>query len=214
MGGALLAALGSACAQAQGASIYTCVDRNGNRLTADRLIADCLDREQRELGPSGIVRRQIGPSLSDQERAAQETQRRQEAEARTRALDERRREHGLIARYPNKAAHDVERAAAIQVLDNVTATAEEHIAELKQQRQALDAEMDSYRKNPEKAPVALRRRIAENAEGMTEQLRFVAGQEQEKQRVHQRFDAELVQLRRLWNAQPTAQGASSAEVAR
>ena len=74
MGGVLLATLGAdwARAQAPGTSggIYTCVDRNGRRLTADRPIAECLDREQRELGPSGIVRRQIGPSLTEQERAA------------------------------------------------------------------------------------------------------------------------------------------------
>jgi len=115
VGGVLLATLGAdwARAQAPGTSggIYTCVDRNGRRLTADRPIAECLDREQRELGPSGIVRRQIGPSLTEQERAAQEAQRRKEAEARARELEERRRERVLTARYPDKATHDVERAA-------------------------------------------------------------------------------------------------------
>ena len=83
VGGVLLATLGADLAWAQAPSpsggIYTCVDRNGRRLTADRPIAECLDREQRELGPSGIVRRQIGPSLTEHERAAQEAQRRKEA---------------------------------------------------------------------------------------------------------------------------------------
>ena len=155
VGGVLLATLGAdlAWVQAPGTSggIYTCVDRNGRRLTADRPIAECLDREQRELGPSGIVRRQIGPSLTEQERAAQEAQRRKEAEARARELEERRRERALTARYPDKAAHDVERAAAIQLVDDVTATAEKRLVELAQQRKTFDVEMEFYKKDPSKA---------------------------------------------------------------
>ena len=205
VGGVLLATLGAdwARAQAPGTSggIYTCVDRNGRRLTADRPIAECLDREQRELGPSGIVRRQIGPSLTEQERAAQEAQRRKEAEARARELEERRRERVLTARYPDKATHDVERAAAIQLVDDVTATAEKRLVELAQQRKAFDVEMEFYKKDPNKAPMSLRRKIAENEESIAEQQRFIAGQDQEKRRVHQRFDVELAQLRRLWDAQ-------------
>ena len=205
VGGVLLATLGAdwAWAQAPGTSggIYTCVDRNGRRLTADRPIAECLDREQRELGPSGIVRRQIGPSLTEQERAAQEAQRRKEAEARARELEERRRERVLTARYPDKATHDVERAAAIQMVDDVTATAEKRLVELAQQRKAFDVEMEFYKKDPSKAPMSLRRKIAENEESIAEQQRFIAGQDQEKRRVHQRFDVELAQLRKLWDAQ-------------
>ena len=205
VGGVLLATLGAdwAWAQAPGTSggIYTCVDRNGRRLTADRPIAECLDREQRELGPSGIVRRQIGPSLTEQERAAQEAQRRKEAEARARELEDRRRERVLTARYPDKATHDVERAAAIQMVDDVTATAEKRLVELAQQRKAFDVEMEFYKKDPSKAPMSLRRKIAENEESIAEQQRFIAGQDQEKRRVHQRFDVELAQLRKLWDAQ-------------
>ncbi len=219
VGGVLLASLGAdgAWAQAPGASggIYTCVDRNGRRLTADRPIAECLDREQRELGPSGTVRRQIGPSLSEQERAAQEVQRRKEAEARARALEERRRERALTARYPDKPTHDVERAAAIQLVDDVTAIAEKRLAELAQQRKAFDVEMEFYKKDPAKAPLSLRRKIAENEESIAEQQRFIAGQDQEKRRVHQRFDVELAQLRKLWEAQriPVSGAASASETA-
>ena len=219
MGGFLLAILGAegAWAQVQGTpgSIYTCVDRHGRRLTADRPIPECLDREQRELGPSGTVRRQIGPSLSEQERAAQEVQRRKEAEARARALEERRRERALTARYPDKPTHDVERAAAIQLVDDVTAIAEKRLAELAQQRKAFDVEMEFYKKDPAKAPLSLRRKIAENEESIAEQQRFIAGQDQEKRRVHQRFDVELAQLRKLWEAQriPVSGAASASETA-
>ncbi len=201
----LLAGAEFAAAQPQGASgsIYTCVDRNGRRLTADRPIPECLDREQRELSPSGTTRRQIGPSLTEIERAAQEAQRRKDEEERARVVEERRRERVLVARYPDKAAHDVERAAAIQVVDDVTATAEKRIVELKAERKKLDVEMEFYKKDPNKAPMTLRRKIGEVDESVAEQQRFIAGQEQEKRRVHARFDAELAQLRKLWDAQRT-----------
>ncbi|HRM94304.1 MAG TPA: DUF4124 domain-containing protein, partial [Alicycliphilus sp.] len=54
---------------------------------------------------------------------------------------------------------------------------------------------------PNKAPMVLRRKIAENEESLAEQQRFLAMQELEKRRIHQRFDAELAQLRQLWAAQ-------------
>ena len=57
---------------AQMRSIYTCIDAKGRRLTADRPIAECLDREQKELSGNGTVRRTHGPSLTPVERAAQE----------------------------------------------------------------------------------------------------------------------------------------------
>ena len=204
MGAVVLATLGTDAAWSQAtsaASIYTCVDRNGRRLTADRPIAECLDREQRELSPSGMTRRQLGPSLTEHVRAALEAQRRKEAEARSRELEERRRERVLTTRYPDKATHDVERFAAIQQLDDVTATAEKRMAELKEQRKALDVEMEFYKRDPARAPMFLRRKIAENEDSIAEQLRFIAGQDQEKRRVHQRFDVELAQLRKLWESQ-------------
>ncbi|RZJ59717.1 MAG: DUF4124 domain-containing protein [Acidovorax sp.] len=219
VGVVMCAMLGSEAARAQQppqgpvGGIYTCVDRNGRKFTADRPIPECLDREQRELSPSGTVRRQIGPSLTENERAAQEVQRRKEAEERARVVEERRRERVLTARYPDKATHDVERSAAIQLVDDVTATAEKRIAELKQQRKGFDTEMEFYKKDPNKAPMTLRRKIAENEETIAEQQRFLAGQDQEKRRVHQRFDTELALLRKLWESQrapvlaPAATGA-------
>nr|WP_175525990.1 DUF4124 domain-containing protein [Paracidovorax konjaci] len=193
----------SAGAQPQSGAggIYTCVDAKGRRLTADRPIAECSDREQRVLSPSGTERARVGPVLTDQERAALEAQRRKDAEERARIADERRRERVLVARYPDQAAHDAERAAAIAQVDDVTAVAEKRVAELRRQRKGLDAEMEFYRRDPAKAPMALRRQIAEQEDAVAEQQRFIAAQEQEKRRVHQRFDAELAVLRQLWAAQ-------------
>ena len=216
VGAAVCAMLGAELARAQpqapAGGIYTCVDRHGRRITADRPIPECLDREQRELGPSGTVRRQIGPSLSENERAEQEAQRRKEAEEQAQVREERRRERVLTTRYPDKATHDIERAAAIQLVDDVTATAEKRVEELKQQRKVFDTEMEFYKRDPNKAPMHLQRQLLENTEEMAEQQRFISGQDQEKRGVHQRFDAELAQLKELWAARVVPPQAATATV--
>jgi len=200
--GGMLALGGAGVAWAQSAppatGIYTCIDAKGRRLTADRPIAECTDREQRVLSPTGTERQRVGPTLTEPERAALEAQRRKEAEERARVADERRRERALMMRYPDKAAHDAERATALDQVDQITVVAEKRIAELQEQRRKLDTEMEFYKRDPMTAPARLRRSLAENEEAIAEQQRFVAGQAQEKRRVNQRFDAELAQLRQLW----------------
>ena len=191
----------SGASAAGASSIYTCIDKNGRKLTSDRPIAECIDREQRELSPSGTVRRVVGPTLTDHERAAQEAQRRQAQEERSRVQEERRRDRVMLARYPDAATHNVERTAAVALLDEVSTAAAQRIIELRQQRKGLDQELEFYSGNPAKAPLKLRRQLAENDEGVLEQQRFLVSQEQEKRRVHQRFDAELAQLQKLWSQQ-------------
>src|SRR4051812_47395524 len=133
----LLAGLASS-AFAEG--IYTCVDSKGRRLTADRPMMDCIDREQVEISPSGKVLRRIAPSLTPQERAAEEEKVRKAAEERNRVLDEKKRDRALVTRFPDRAVHDKERDAALATADAVIATAAKRGAELVEQRRKLDTE--------------------------------------------------------------------------
>src|SRR5574337_1234633 len=178
MAGALLAMAAPAWAQ-QGKStqeVYTCTDRHGRRITSDRPIAECVDREQRIL----------------------------EAQERARIVEERRRERVLLARDPDEAAHQAEREAAIDQVEEVIVVAHKRIQALRAERRRIDVELEFYRRDPNKAPVKLQRQIAENDADLAEQQRFLVAQEQEKRRIHQRFDAELAQLRQLWAAQRAA----------
>ncbi|MCD2512586.1 DUF4124 domain-containing protein [Acidovorax sp. D4N7] len=184
------------------AGIYSCTDAQGRRLTADRPIVACLDREQRVYGRSGVERARVGPSLTDAEREAQALQRRQQLQAEQRARDELRRQRALAYRYPDQAAHDAERAAAIAQIDDLAALAQRRAQDLRAERRKLDSEMEFYARDPARAPAALRRQLALNDESQAEQARYLAAQEQEKRRIHQRFDAELAQLRQLWAPAP------------
>lgn len=181
--------------------VYTCTDRQGRRITSDRPIADCVDREQRVLDHTGTERRRLGPSLTEHERAAEEVQRRKEAEERARVAEERRRERALVARYPDEATHQAERDAAIDQVEEVIVVAHKRVQSLKAERRRMDTELEFYRGDVSKAPPLLQRQIADNEQGQVDQKRFLAAQDQEKRRIHQRFDAELAQLRQLWAAQ-------------
>lgn len=178
--------------------IYTCVDGKGRRLTSDRPILECVDREQQELNPSGTVYRKIGPSLTAQERAALEARERQAAEERARQAEEKRRDRALLIRYPSKTVHDKERTEALHQVDEVIRAAQKRVTELAAQRKTINAEMEFYQKDPSKAPPLLKRQIEENAQSMAVQQRFISDQDNEKKRINARFDDELVKLRQLW----------------
>jgi len=179
-------------------SIFTCIDGRGKRLTSDRPIPECLDREQKELSSSGTVKRSLGPTLTPQEEAAQTALDKKGAEEKNRVNDERRRNRALLARYQNQAAHDVSRTEALTQVDAVIRVANSRLDELAQQRKGLNAELEFYAKDPSKAPAALRRRITENDESVLGQQHFIANQQQEKQRINDRFDEELARLKPLW----------------
>lgn len=182
--------------------IYACTDANGRRITADRPIASCVDREQRVLGNTGVELRRMGPTLTEQERVALEAKRRQEQAAQLRAREERLRERAVLARFPNQAVHDAARAEALAQVDDVIGVAQKHQVELKERRRKLNTELEFYQNDPKKAPANLRRQLDDNTESQEEQARFLKQQDAEKLRINQRFDVELQQLRKLWGEQP------------
>ena len=178
--------------------VYTCVDAKGRRLTADRPIPECIDREQKILNPSGTVLTKIGPTLTAQEAAELEKKEKLQIEERNRTADEKRRDRALLTRYPNKAVHDQERQEALAQIAVVIQAAKNRLDELSKQRVAIDDEMEFYKKDPNKAPAYLKRQLDENIQSQAVQKRFIGEQESEIRRVNARFDDELVRLRQLW----------------
>lgn len=197
------AALGAPAVHAQGnaQSIYTCIDSKGRRITSDRPIVDCLDREQQRLGKTGTVREVIPPSYTREEREKLEAQRRAEAEKEARIQEEKRRDRALLVRYPNQAVHDKERQEALLQIDEVISAVNKREVALVAQRKDIDTEFEFYSSDPNKAPMWLKRKREDNEKQMEVQKRFLADQMQEKQRVNARFDEELVKLKQLWAEQ-------------
>lgn len=190
--------------QAGAQGIFTCVDAKGRRLTSDRPIPECNDRVQKELNPTGTVKRHIQPPPTAAELAAQEAQAKKEAEERQQQAEQRKKERAMLSRYPNRAAHDKERHATLVAVDESIKAADARTLSLIAQRKKLDAETEFYKSDPSKIPLVLKRQIEENDQQMGAQKRYVADREEEKKRIQQRFDAELTQLQKLWNPAPAA----------
>jgi chromosome segregation ATPase len=205
--GAAFLSLAPAMARAQG--IFTCIDAKGRKLTADRPIIDCIDREQKEISPSGTVVRKIGPSLTAKERAAEDERARKAAEERNRLAEEKRRDRALLNRYPDQKAHEKERMTALATADGVIAAANRRLLELDGERTRLAQELEFYKGDLSKAPHAMRRHAEEIEQQAQAQKRFIANQQDEKKRITARYDEELGRLKSLWAqhaaAQPAAQ---------
>ncbi len=202
VGGAWLIAAAALPALAQG--IYTCTDAQGRRLSSDRPIVACLDREQRELNRNGSLKRVVPPAYSVVEREEQEARQRQAQADRQRAQDEVRRDQALLTRYPNRSVHDAARRDALAQPEGVIGAAQRQIAELNQERKALDEEMEFYRKDPSRAPASVRRRIEEMAQLLEIQQRAIATQQTERGKINARYDDELARLQKLWAAAPAS----------
>jgi Domain of unknown function (DUF4124) len=201
------AGLWSTLVQAQ---IYSCVDSKGRRLTSDRPIVECLDREQQQHGNTGIVRKTLPPSYTADERAKLDAQRKVEEEQRARVQEEKRRDRALLIRYPTQVVHDKERAEALAQIDEVVGAVNKRELALVAQRKEIQVELEFYQGDISKAPNWLKRKLEDNEKQMVVQKRFLDEQAQEKQRINARFDEELVKLKQLWAAAGGARASSPA----
>ncbi|MBC5784121.1 DUF4124 domain-containing protein [Ramlibacter sp. USB13] len=177
--------------------IYVCVDAKGRRLTSDRPIPECADREQKQMNPSGTLRRVVPPTPTATERAEIDAREKKAAEEQQRSAEQKRVQKLLVARYPNQAAHDADRAKALQAIDGVIASARKRIVELAADRKKLDDESEFY-KAPKPLPAQLKRQLEDNDQQVAAQQRFIAAQEDEKKRIAARYDEELARLRQVW----------------
>jgi hypothetical protein len=198
-----------AATQAVAQNIYSCTDGKGRRITADRPIVECMDRTQKQLSSSGMVKRELAPPLTSGERAALERKEKIAAEQKAREAEEKKRDLALQTRYPSRAVHDKERAAALVQVEVVLQASAKRSQELVEQRKAINNDLEFYQATPDRVPAVLRRRLEENDSSVAAQKRFVAEQEAEKKRVNLRFDEELVKLGRFWGV-PAASPASPA----
>ena len=178
------------------AGIYSCVDAQGRRLTSDRPIADCVNREQRLLNKDGSVQRVLPPTLTAEERAEREAAQRKADLSRAAQADAVRRDRNLIVRYPNEATHHKAREAALDTVRLAMKATELRVRELAAERKPLLDEAEFY--TGRQIPPRLKQRLDANEAGVVAQRQSAINQELELARVNRLYDAELERLRRLW----------------
>jgi hypothetical protein len=187
--------------------IYTCVDAKGHKITSDRKIPACNDREQKVLNPSGTLKTTVGPTLTAQERIRQEAKEKAALQEQTHLDDERKRDRALLIRYPNESLHQKERTEALAQIALVKQAATVRAAELHAEYAKLQDEMAFYAKDPKRAPTKLIHQFAAAKVALDGQDHFIADKDIETTRTNARFDEELQRLLPLWrmNAAPASQ---------
>ncbi|MDH5540500.1 MAG: DUF4124 domain-containing protein [Rhizobacter sp.] len=178
------------------AQIYSCTDANGKRLTSDRPILDCIDREQRVHNSDGSVRKIVPRTLTAEERAEKEARERDAANDRLTRQDATRRDRNLMVRYPNEAAHQKAREAALDHLRKSMAASELRMAALAKERKPLMDETEFYVGKP--LPIRLKRMIDANDATAAAQQALIQDQKHEMERINALYDSELDRLKLLW----------------
>jgi hypothetical protein len=204
--GAVLLAVGVALvptASAQATipgTIFTCTDAQGRKLTSDRLIAECIGREQRVLNRDGSLQRIIPPTMTADERAefeAREQKRLAELKAQQEAV---RRDRNLMQRFPNQAAHQKAREAALDDIRKSVQSSESRLSTLAAERKPLMDEAEFY--VGKKLPAQLRQQLDANDAATDAQQALVQNQQTEIGRINALYDAELAHLKKLWAGAP------------
>jgi len=197
---ALLCALASLHAVAAdapgGAGIYTCTTADGRKLTSDRLIPECANREHHVLNRDGSLRATLPPLQSPEERANQELLERKRNAERATQLDAQRRDRNLMMRFPNEAAHHKVRDAALDDINTAMRSSEKRLKELALERRPLMSESEFYTGKP--LPPKLKQQLDANDAAADAQRALIENQKVELVRITALYDAELARLRQLW----------------
>ena len=82
--------------------IYSCVDASGKKLTSDRPIPECANREQKLHNADGSLRKIVPPTPTADERAEAEAAERRVATERAAQQEAVRRDRNLLQRYPER----------------------------------------------------------------------------------------------------------------
>lgn len=190
------------------AQVYTCTTSQGRKITADRPIPECMDREQRELQTTTGRINIIQPKQTEAERWAAREQRKETERQQEAALRQQRHDQQLLVRYPDDASLEEKRSYLIDEVKKRWAPTLEEQAELDARRKELSAEAEARRKARKVADFSSAKEAAQ-LERRTLQLQpMVAKAQTEINRVNSEMDADLARLRELRSQAQTARAIS------
>lgn len=182
------------------AGIYSCQDAQGRRITSDRPIPDCLDREQRVLNKDGSQRQVLPPRKTLEERLKEEAQAREHERAEQAHVAAVRRDRKLMTRFPDEATHNKAREKALDDVREAMGRSELRVKTLQRERKALMSEAEFYKKKP--MPIKLKSELEGNEASLNAQAEIIVNHQAEMKRLNAVYDTELARLRLLWGGAP------------
>ena len=181
------------------AQIFSCKDSLGRTLTSDREIPECASRDMREIRRNGVVKRVIPAPLTAEQRHAKELEEERQKQQADAALEVRRRDQALLARFKNERDIDLARQRSLGELqekihqcDQAVAAASMHLA---------NAEAEAARGNDKKSMTPfLQQRIEEAKMKITDENKHLQEYRSAMTQVDHSFDEKLKRYRELSGA--------------
>ena len=213
-GALLVVSAGAQAAPAKGGKTdassvaYTCTDASGRRITSDRPIPACLDREQRMISSTGTVR-VVPPQQTAVERQAQDARKREQELAQRQQEREQRRASTLINRYPTPASYEAARTQDQAAAKIRRDEAQARVQELQTTLKPLETEIAAFGKDPAKVPAALRNRAKRLHDDINLQQSVVKQEQSEIDRINVRYDTDLPVLKAEWAKRAGSTAAAS-----
>ncbi|MDB5842462.1 MAG: hypothetical protein JWQ23_4414 [Herminiimonas sp.] len=179
------------------AQIYVCKDTAGRTYTSDRPIPECVKSVVREIDRNGIVRREIHPPLTAEQklRKQQEDERRRAEEAA--AAEQRQSDRALMARFRNEQDITVARTRAIEPVHEVLKYEAEVLANLEARRAAAQAQLDQLRSSGKSIPPNGLQKLEEAEQAIAAEKKKITAYELEIAQIGGRFDGMLKRYREL-----------------
>ena len=191
--------VGNASAQtgASGPSMYSCRDHAGRTVTSDRPIADCAG-VMRELGPSGIVRREIAPPLTADQQRQKDADDKAKRAADEVSREKRRRDTALLAAYQSEDQIEAARRRALADGDESLKTSRVRLAELMKERTGLQQEAVAYKSKT--MPPLFKRKIDDNQALIDDEEASIKMRMSDVERINARYDDDRNRFRELSGA--------------
>lgn len=187
--------LGSALAQvptSRPGGYYICKDANNRTITSDTPPPECANREIREHGRDGTLRRVIEPPLTAEQRKQREEQAKIKADEEAARAAAKRRDTVLMQTYRNEEALEQARQRALGDSTAVLKADQERMNTLKKEHGAAQNQVSDFqKKNPGKSvPFNLQRNADDLAQRMQQQEVLLSRHQEEVARINARFDAD------------------------
>ncbi len=183
-----------ATANAFAQSIYTCRDHAGRTITSDRPIAECAG-VMRELGPTGILRREIAPPLTADQQHQKDLDDKNKRIAEEAVREKRRRDAALLTAYQNEDQIEMARRRAVADADDSIKSSRARLEELAKDKKALAVEGDAYRNKA--VPPLFRRKLDDNQALIDDEEATIKMRQFDVERINQRYDDEVKRYREL-----------------
>jgi hypothetical protein len=190
----LLFAIGSAaCSQAEAAAgnVYTCKELNKVR-KSDHEFVDCSG-VQTITSPSGVVTYLLSP---EQLAALQACKDRRASLVAAEAL-KARTNTGLLLKYPDEAAHQQAREAALEPSRAAIRSSQARLDELQKDHKKLADDGEFYVGKP--LPIDLQRKVDANDASIAAQKDLMRNAQAETARITAQMDDQLLTLKLLWS---------------